>query len=159
MIPVQMTLGGRLDKFNVVLVIFIGILPKLILILQAGVNGMKRSVIIFTIVFIISWVCLSFCVPGFRLKMDYNDNPIKYIIASLVGMFWFKSILSFGVGIISGLVIDGAQKVMGLVSKRILKSKEDNKSNCRDNANEKNILRMKIIEIVSLSLSDFELVK
>lgn len=66
---------------------------------------MKRRLfflILFFIGFVGAYLFLSFCISAFRIKLE--APPLEYFFASLKHMVLFKSLISFVIGIILGLM-------------------------------------------------------
>lgn len=60
------------------------------------------SVILFIVVFIVSYLTICFAVPGLRIKLE--ATPMEYFIESIKHMALFKTVVSLVVALIIGLL-------------------------------------------------------
>lgn len=66
---------------------------------------MKKSVIsiiCFVAAFILTYLALCYCVPGFRIKLD--ADPLTYFVESIAHMALFKGLTSLVIGAVIATV-------------------------------------------------------
>lgn len=56
------------------------------------------KILIFALVFITTYLCICFCIPGMRIKLE--AEPFELFVKSIKHMTLFKSLISLTVGII-----------------------------------------------------------
>ena len=56
------------------------------------------KILIFALTFITTYLCMCFCIPGMRIKLE--AEPFELFVKSIKHMALFKSLISLTVGII-----------------------------------------------------------
>lgn len=56
------------------------------------------KILIFALAFITTYLCICFCIPGMRIKLE--AEPFELFVKSIKHMALFKSLISLTVGII-----------------------------------------------------------
>ncbi|MDO5440593.1 MAG: hypothetical protein Q4F12_03555 [Erysipelotrichaceae bacterium] len=56
----------------------------------------KLNIIVFTLTFIVTYLCICFCVPGMRIKLE--AEPLELFIKSIEHMALFKCLISLILG-------------------------------------------------------------
>lgn len=54
------------------------------------------NILVFILTFIVAYLCICFCIPGMRIKLE--AEPLELFIKSIEHMALFKSLISFVVG-------------------------------------------------------------
>lgn len=83
----------------------------------------KLNIIVFTLTFIATYLCICFCVPGMRIKLE--AEPLELFIKSIKHMALFKSLISFVVGIITVLLINIIVKKRKDIKKNMISTKNN----------------------------------
>lgn len=62
----------------------------------------KFSIVLFIVAFFVSYLIICFGIPGMRIKLQ--AEPMVYFVKSIKHMILIKTIISFIVGLIAGML-------------------------------------------------------
>lgn len=60
------------------------------------------SLVLFAVTFVLTYIGLCYLVPGLRIKLE--AEPMVYFIESITHMVLFKSVISFIIGLVVGVI-------------------------------------------------------
>lgn len=64
----------------------------------------KLNIIVFTLTFIATYLCICFCVPGMIIKLE--AEPLEFLIKSIEHMALFKCLISLILGVAVLLLVN-----------------------------------------------------